>query len=248
MDDILVIDIGNTAAKLAIYKGTDRQTEVLRVAHSQLVSVSVELCRQYGISKCMIASVVDIGTNFDEQLKEFGLKVYQVDTSLKMPYKLSETMPKSMGADRVAAVVASLMLPNYKDNILIIDAGTAITYEFIEKGNYIGGCIAPGLKMRFRALNQFTNKLPLCEVEDFSSWIGTTTQTAIAAGVLNGLNFEIDGYIKRFIDKVRINFTIIITGGDYKYLSLKSKNAIFASSNLVLDGIAYLYALNFARC
>ncbi len=131
------------------------------------------------------------------------------------------------------------MLPIYiqKKNILVIDAGTCITYDFIDKTKkYLGGSISPGISMRLKALNNFTDKLPLVERKDWNGLIGKSTEEAILAGVYNGILHEMDGIIDEYNKEYKQLITII-TGGDSNFFGSKLKNEIFAVSNLIHIGL-----------
>jgi type III pantothenate kinase len=144
--------------------------------------------------------------------------------------------PETLGIDRmVLAAGATLQFPN--QNRLVIDAGTCVTFDFIdESNNYLGGAIAPGLRLRYESLHNYTAKLPLLALEDPKDLIGKSTAESIHSGVANGLVYEIDG----FIDEYRVrysNFIIILTGGDTEFLAKRLKNTIFANSNFLLESL-----------
>jgi type III pantothenate kinase len=169
------------------------------------------------------------------------------------PIEIRYTTPETLGQDRIAAVVgAAHRCPG--QNLLIIDAGTAITYEVVESGGvYVGGNISPGLTTRFRSLHEFTSKLPLLEVDSENEkeekeipLIGTSTETAIRAGVVRGLVYEIDGYIES-IRSLYADVFVFLTGGHSKYLVDRLKNVTFASENLVLDGLNIILEYNAQR-
>lgn len=120
---------------------------------------------------------------------------------------------------------------------MVIDAGTCVTYDFIdEENNYLGGAIAPGLRLRYEVLHNFTAKLPLLSLESPKDFIGTSTSESIHSGVVNGFAYEIDGFIDEY--KARYsNFIIILTGGDTDFLAKRLKNTIFANSNFLLESL-----------
>jgi type III pantothenate kinase len=128
--------------------------------------------------------------------------------------------------------------------VLVIDAGTAITYEMITAENeYLGGNISPGMETRFKALNQFTGKLPLVTPSDDFQLLGTNTESAIRAGVQLGLLFEVEQYITYF-NNIYQNLEIIITGGNAKFFDKKLKNSIFVHFNLTLIGLNRILEYN----
>jgi type III pantothenate kinase len=139
----------------------------------------------------------------------------------------------------VLAAGAVIEYPN--QNILIIDAGTCITYDFItNKKEYLGGAISPGLSMRYQALHNFTAKLPLLENNPPESFIGNSTNQSIYSGVVNGLCYEIEGFISEYSVKNE-QFTIILTGGDAIFLANRLKSTIFADENFLLKSLQQLY-------
>ncbi len=244
---ILVADIGNTRAKIAIYDGTQPLTDIQTAEHSQMNKVAIDMCQQHSVVGGMLSSVAadSINTSFIEALSEAHVVVHRLDATLKLPFSIAYETPQTLGSDRIAAV-AGAVSEFVNANILIIDAGTAITYEYVSANNvYLGGNISPGIAMRFRALNAFTGKLPISDATCYTQQIGSTTKNAIAAGVMRGVNYEVEGVIEDFLQKNATKNIVILTGGDYKGFVLKVKSCIFARPNLVMDGIANIYMANF---
>jgi type III pantothenate kinase len=135
----------------------------------------------------------------------------------------------------VLATGATLQYPN--QNRLVIDAGTCVTYDFISQDDvYLGGAISPGLRLRYQALNDYTAKLPLLTAEHPDYFIGNSTSNSIHSGVVNGLAYEIDGFIAHY-QECYSNFIIILTGGDGEFLAKRLKNTIFANSNFLLESL-----------
>ena len=127
---------------------------------------------------------------------------------------------------------------------MVIDAGTAITYDFInDKNEYIGGNISPGLKLRFRALYHFTDKLPLMEPKNYNQLYGLSTEEAILAGVQNGMIYEVDKTIEKF-KEFYSNLKVIITGGDAEFFDKKLKYSFFVHFNLVALGLNRILEYN----
>ena len=156
------------------------------------------------------------------------------------PFKNKYTTPTTLGVDRMVLTSgAVLQYPN--QNVLIIDAGTCVTYDFItNKNEYLGGAISPGLRLRYQALNDYTAKLPLLENNSPDNFIGNSTDESIHSGVINGLCFEIEGFISEFSVK-KEQFTIILTGGDAIFLANRLKSTIFADENFLLKSLHQLY-------
>uniref|UniRef100_UPI0030D97038 type III pantothenate kinase n=1 Tax=uncultured Salegentibacter sp. TaxID=259320 RepID=UPI0030D97038 len=145
--------------------------------------------------------------------------------------------------DRLALVAAGALKYQNK-NLLVIDAGTCITFDFKnDKNEYLGGAISPGLQMRLKALHNFTAKLPLVKLEENITLIGDSTKNSILSGVLNGVAAELDGIIDRYKADYKY-LTIILTGGDSQILSKRVKNGIFANPNFLLEGLNYILEFN----
>ncbi|GGD19919.1 type III pantothenate kinase [Flavobacterium orientale] len=234
---LLVIDIGNTRIKAAVFE----QYTLLDFVVSERIEVQNDIdffLKNFKIDSVILSSV----SNFEYKKLFFpeSIKVVIVDNSSKMPFSNFYKTPKTLGIDRmVLAAGAVLQFP--KKNRLVIDAGTCITYDFIdENDNYFGGAISPGLKLRYEALNNYTANLPLLRLESPEKVIGNSTNSAIHSGVVNGVIYEIDGFITNFINQNK-NFTIILTGGDTDFLAKRLKSTIFANSNFLLESLAHLY-------
>ena len=160
----------------------------------------------------------------------------ELDHLTELPIENLYETPETLGKDRIAAAVgANELFPD--QNLLIIDAGTAITYDLVsEKNQFIGGNISPGLEMRFKALNHFTGKLPLVNYSDDFETVGRNTIDAIRAGVQNGILFEIAQTIDLFNRNYQ-NLHIIMTGGDSYFFDKKLNYSIFVNFNLTLIGL-----------
>jgi type III pantothenate kinase len=162
---------------------------------------------------------------------------------LQLPFRIAYKTPETLGADRVAAAAEAWCQQPGRD-LLVIDMGTAITYDMItSQGIYLGGNIAPGIDMRFKALNHYTGKLPLVSKDGERVNIGDTTDTAIREGVLQGVSYEIKGYIETYKNKYP-HLLVFLTGGDTKFLDNRTKSRTFADSLLVLKGLNRILTLN----
>lgn len=230
----LIIDIGNTTAKAAIFKGSlliDRIISDNRNPQSLIM-----FCQQHQPQKAIVASVIELSTALSSALKSFAIPILFLDSKTPLPICNKYKTPATLGSDRIAAAVGAYSaFPNR--NILIIDAGTAITYEFMnENGEYEGGNISPGIEMRLKALHHFTNQLPTITREGENPWIGQDTATAIRSGVLHGVELEISGYMTHFSNNYS-NLLVFLTGGDEIPFDRKFKSCIFADSFLVLKGL-----------
>ena len=167
----------------------------------------------------------------------------ELDQQTELPIENLYETPETLGKDRLAAAVgANELFPD--QNLLIIDAGTAITYDLVsEKNQFIGGNISPGLEMRFKALNLFTGKLPLISYSDEFELIGRNTTDAIRAGVQNGMLYEIGQTIAIFNRNYQ-NLQIIMTGGDSNFFDKKLNYSIFVHFNLTLIGLNRILEYN----
>ncbi|MFY9154327.1 MAG: type III pantothenate kinase [Prolixibacteraceae bacterium] len=231
----LVIDIGNSRTKIALFNQHDL---MFNVPIEHLTSEHVRMLKsEYAqLDKAIVSTVKP----YDEELKQFLTENFdqfiELDQNTPVPIENRYETPETLGKDRLAAAIgANEIFPD--QNLLIIDAGTAITYDFVsEKNQYLGGNISPGLEMRFKALNQFTGSLPLINYSNEYQKIGKNTTDAIRAGVQNGIIYEIDQTID-FFNRNYQNLQIIMTGGDSNFFDKKLNYSIFVHFNLTLIGL-----------
>ncbi len=238
----LIIDQGNTVSKLAVF---NKGEIALRLTEPELnVSILKVILKEYPeISDCIISSVADYSKDIPGFLKDNLNNLIILNSETYLPIVNNYSTKETLGYDRIAdAVGAFSIYPG--NNVLIIDAGTAITIDLLtSKGEFYGGNISPGLDLRFRALNEFTKKLPLIEKVEVYPLLGKSTAEAILAGVINGAVFEMDGYID-ILKSQYSDLKIILTGGDIKFFDKKLKNSIFAHSNLNLTGLNRILEYN----
>jgi type III pantothenate kinase len=238
----LVVDIGNTLTKLAIF----RNSEIIYIDSVELLKPELigQLYIQFPeITQSFISSVSDIPENIRIALTKKGKKANTLDSKTKLPFSIKYKTPDTLGKDRIAAVAGAYSIYPFK-NVLVIDAGTAITYELLNsKAEYLGGNISPGLDMRYRALNHFTAKLPLLTRQQEFSLIGESTSEAIINGVQNGLIFEIEGYIRE-LKNTYPELITIITGGNSQFFEYKLKKSIRVLPNLTLIGLNAILEYN----
>lgn len=199
--------------------------------------------------KLIISSVIKVKAEFMNWLKAQA-NVFLLDQQMALPFVNLYQSPLSLGSDRVAAVAGALSLYRGKD-VLIINAGTAITYEFLNhKGEYLGGSISPGIHMRYLALHTFTSRLPLLKLdENIPELIGTDTVSAIRSGVQLNTLFELKEVINNYRNLYGDYLTICICGGDSKTFVTQLKNSIFADHlawqpDLVLIGLNQILTFN----
>jgi type III pantothenate kinase len=229
----LIIDIGNTLTKLALFS----KDEVIAIEKHEKLSDS--LLEKFINNHNVIGAIVSSVTNDIPDLKKLFTKkipILNFDSTTPIPIKSYYKTPKTLGVDRLAlAVAANSLYPN--QNALAIDCGTAMTFDFVNSNNnYMGGAISPGINTRFRALHHFTSKLPLIKINETYPVIGDDTSSCILSGVLNGVINEVDGYI----DMVKLSFPdlkVVFTGGESFFFDKKLKNSIFVHPNLLLFGL-----------
>ena len=238
----LIIDVGNTKVKIAIFS----KGKLLRkssVAFGELEGELTTWFNSYkGLKRAIIASVGPVG---DDHFNYFppGIQITELSSKTKLPFKNLYKTPKTLGDDRVALVAAAAS--KYPDrNVLVIDAGSCITFDFKnDRNEYLGGAISPGIRLRYEALHNFTANLPLLDAKMPAELLGRTTKSSIHSGVIFGLVREIQGTIDSYKEKWS-DLTVILTGGDAKLLSKQLKNSIFANPNFLLIGLNEILEFN----
>lgn len=238
----LAVDVGNTQIKIGVFNEAGL-VYVQAVLKEKFPEVLKEVFNRYPeIREAILASV---GGDVEEiaRLLSVFCKVQVVGPQMQVPYRNAYATTQTLGADRMA-LAAAAFFHKPGTNKLIIDAGTCITYDFINDfGEYLGGAISPGLRMRYKALNAFTAKLPLLEPELPANLIGNSTVGSMHSGVVYGVLAEIDGVISRYKEQYP-DLTVILTGGDAQILSDRLKSSIFAHSNFLLEGLNQLLVYN----
>ena len=236
---ILIIDVGNTRIKSAVFENN-------RLIDSSIFSNENFLAEIENIlnlnNKIAVLVVASVGKLEKQAFESFSnrVKVYFISRESVFPFQNNYATPTTLGIDRmVLSAGAVLQFP--KKNRLIIDAGTCVTYDFVDENNiYQGGAISPGIRLRYEAMHNHTEKLPLLTLEEPENVIGNSTNQSLHSGVINGLTFEMEGYIHSLMSKNE-NFIIILTGGDANFLAKRLKNTIFANSNFLLESLNNLY-------
>lgn len=238
----LVIDVGNTLVKLAVFDTDTLQLKKVFVK-TEFLSVLSEIIEEYpSITHCIVSSVGNFSEYQFKKLKQ-RYSVLEVTHETKVPFTNKYKTPTTLGVDRIVLVsAAAVQFPD--KNVLVIDAGSCITYDFINQANeYLGGAIAPGITMRYKAMHTFTAKLPLLDANLPKNLIGNSTASSMHSGVIHGILNEIDGFIAAYKEKYT-NLTVILTGGDAHFLRDSLKNDIFANSNFLLEGLHYILEHN----
>ena len=238
----LIIDFGNTLCKVAFYEN-DEELNLRSFSNINLEMLQTHINKYINlqpvpgkITHCIVSSVI----NYPAEIKAYLQTTYQfieLSPNTPLPISIKYETPNTLGNDRIAAVVGGKSLFPDQD-LLIVDAGTCITFDFLNKnGDYLGGAITPGIKLRFKSLNNYTDKLPL--IMHFGKdvkLIGSSTESSIKSGVINGVKAEVNGIIENYREEYP-EIKIIFTGGDINYFDTTPKNNIFAVANLVLKGL-----------
>jgi len=236
----VIYDIGNTVNKLAVY---DRGHKIISLRTREHSCEKLkEKTSPFRLEKMIICSVKDL-PEFLYDLMSIDIPfVHILNSKSKLPFKNEYETPETLNPDRLAGV-AGAMLHFPGEEVLIIDAGTLITYDFLSGNDYKGGNISPGLTLRFRALHKFTDKLPHESLSGEYSFPGRNTSDAIKAGVITGVVYEINEYIRTF-KKDHNKLKVIITGGDSEFLKDRIRYRVRHFPDLVLDGLNYILEYN----
>lgn len=237
----LVLDFGNTFQKCAIFN----DNEMIGFQKFQDISVKeiIKFTSSYkNINSCILSSVINTNA---EIINWLSRQYYFLELNNYTPIPIANLYksPKTLGKDRLAAAVGiANMAP--QQNALSIDVGTAIKFDIVNsQGEYIGGSISPGLHLRFKALHNFTAKLPLLNYNHVHNLIGNNTETSILSGVMNGAIAEVNGIIGQY-NSLFPNLKIFLSGGESIYFEKYIKSDIFAISNLVLIGLNEILIFN----
>ena len=239
----LVLDIGNSYIKIALFEKSEL---IQKFQFSDNFEKNIlDTLSNYEIKYSIISNVGKIENTIIELLNNTTNLLF-LSNQLKFPFKNLYNSKNTLGQDRLALVsAAAFKFP--KDNVLIIDAGSCITYDFKNfKNEYLGGGISPGISMRFKSLNSFTANLPLISSTNSFRLVGDTTKNSLISGVMNGTVSEINGIIKQYFEEFK-NIKIILTGGDSNFLRKRIKNSIFADQNFLLKGLNKLLEDNIRK-
>ena len=247
---LLAVDVGNTRIKATVFEGTVVLEQFILDGSDVIKDFGVIMKSRPGITDLVIASVGNVGVDAFLSLSK-GINIHILDHKSAFPFENLYKTPYTLGIDRMV-LAAGAVLAYPKQNRLVIDAGTCVTYDFIDAADhYLGGAISPGIRLRYEALHGYTAHLPLLSLDEQwlndgvkTSLIGNSTAESIHSGVINGMVNEIDGFIAQYKD-LYSNFIIILTGGDAEVLAKRLKNTIFANSNFLLESLnqTYLYKI-----
>lgn len=238
----LVIDIGNTLIKMAVFQDNILLKKKISLKQDFLKTLE-ELEQKYPkIQFVILSSVSKTPSKWIRKLED-QFQLYVLNRGLPQPFSNLYATPNTLGNDRIGLISAACKHYPGK-NVLVIDAGTCVTYDFKnQKNQFLGGAISPGLQMRFKAMHTFTENLPLIEAEEEVRLIGNSTKSSMQSGAVIGLAVEIQGIISEYKEQYE-DLTVIFTGGDAQFLCKRFKNSIFANSNFLLEGLNYILEFN----
>jgi type III pantothenate kinase len=237
----LIADFGNTLQKLAIFDGNGL------VSISRFDIITAQQLSEFIIingpfKSAILSSVIEVQDDIMSLFLQIPFFI-ELSHQTPLPVKLFYKTPETLGRDRIAAAVAGNFLYHSKD-VLVIDAGTCITFDLVTKNSeYIGGSIHPGINMQFTALHTFTGKLPLVNRKEYTELTGKTTEESILSGVLLGTSASVQGMINEYNNRYP-GLIVLITGGDSAYLVNNLKSHIFALPNLILEGLNIILDFN----
>ena len=236
---LLAIDIGNTKIKAAVFEQTALTEKFVFTPKEAAQGIKNIFIKYPKLTQSIVSTV---GKEENELL--LWLKAHSqltaVSHSTAFPFINGYATPATLGIDRMVLAAGAVMQYPHSHR-LVIDAGTCITYDFIDaQDNYLGGAISPGLQLRYAAMHNFTAKLPLLYPETPQNYIGNTTKESMHSGVVNGVLHEVEGFIKQY-DKEYQPLTVILTGGSANFLAKRLKNTIFANSNFLLESLNLLH-------
>ncbi len=238
----LVIDIGNSRTKVAVFS---KKELVESFIYDELsLDQLADLIKSYpAIDQVVLSTVSTVTQALLSYLKSRFFFFLELNHQTPVPLQINYLTPETLGLDRVAAAIgAQILFPGM--DLLVIDTGTAVTFDLVERdGTFAGGNISPGLRSRFRALHEFTQKLPFVEETDQFPLIGKTTEEAIRSGVVNGMILEIDGTID-LLKKKLPELQPVLTGGDAQFFERRLKSPIFVKFEITLIGLNRILEYN----
>ncbi len=236
----LIIDTGNSGTKLALYKDSVMMasSRCKRLTEKEIKNFT----GKFPADRIIISSVIEIPGFLTGFARSINSELMVLTAAARLPFSIAYKTPDTLGPDRIAAIAGAYeKYPGSRS--LIIDAGSAITFDFLNLNVYEGGNISPGIDMRFRALHKFTGRLPLVTRPDSFKSPGLTTEEAIGAGVVTGIVYEINEYIRTFEEKHK-DLKVIMTGGDGLFLRGKINAKFYYHPEIVMDGLNYILEYN----
>ena len=239
----LIVDEGNTLCKIAVLEESEVLCEAVSAEFD--MAQAAQMIEQFSVCKAVVASTRQGAEEIAEQLRSKIAKVLIFSSQTEVPIEVEYSSRQTLGADRIAMAVG-VVCEMGVENALIIDMGSAITFDIVENGAFRGGNISLGVAMRFKALNQFTALLPLCEATEPNGEFGKSTTEAIEQGVMQGILYEIEGYVERIFAK-NDKKSVIFCGGDAESFVNRIKNAIFAPRKLMFTGLNRILEHNVSK-
>ena len=238
---LLALDIGNSRIKAGLFIGEQLEWTKL-LTFTDYVSAylnfwvdkyAIEVIGYTNVNIRQFSRIVELGALS-------GVELVELTGASPSPIVNAYQSPETLGADRFAAAVgARKMAPD--SALLTIDIGTAITYDYVDAENrYLGGGISPGMNLRFKALHQYTARLPLVKEAEEAPFVGRTTEDSIRSGVQFGLKAEVEGVIRRYQELAHPRLTTFLTGGGAAFFANDIQYVDYVSPNLVLEGIYHL--------
>lgn len=240
MERNICFDFGNTRLKYALFEGGEfKKLELL--PDDSLASIE-KIIEQYKPEKSILSSVINHNPAIELFLSE-NTRFHKLTHTSSLPVTTPVGKPETIGADRLALVSAAVHLfPNQHN--LVVGLGSCITFNFVNKlHQFLGGSISPGMEMRFKAMHEYTAKLPLVAANSIFPLIGYDTKTNLLSGVILGISCEIDGLIELYAKKYD-NFNVLLTGGDMGFFVPHLKNKIFADPFLIYKGLNAINEIN----
>lgn len=236
----LVIDVGNTLAKAAV---VDSSGVVARYSADRLEDLPLaRAVEEFSVERSILCSTRGCGPTEVDYIRAIVGHCLLLESSVKTPLRV-EYSRESLGSDRLAAAVGAYATYSGAD-LMVVDFGTAITIDFISSdGVFEGGFISPGVGTRLRALHHYTASLPLCSASTYVEGVAKSTNDAIVGGVINGVIYEIEGYI-RALEAKKCKFFVIFSGGDSIFFDKRIKNTIFADQDILFKGLATILDYN----
>ncbi len=236
-----VIDIGNTHWKLGIFHGNEKLHEE-RLMKEEVREALPVMMRKYPVERGIVAAT---GHFTPQEYPFFDREKWLIlEHGLKLNFNNLYRHPEKLGADRMALAAAAVS--NFPDRrVLVIDAGTCITYDYIdEQARYHGGAISPGIQSRYRAMHDYTAGLPLLTKKTSPPVTGDDTYSSMHSGVVNGVIFEIEGMIEAYHKKAENDCIVVLTGGDSGFLANQLKSSIFVRPDFLLEGLNVILKIN----
>jgi type III pantothenate kinase len=237
----LIIDLGNTRSKFAVFI---QGKQIVLETFDDLTKEGVIqfLNKTRGSGSAILSAVIEIPEWLPVLIEE-RFKILYFNHKTRVPLRNLYMTPETLGRDRLAcAAGAQRLFPGV--NVLSIDAGTCIKYDFVNAaGDYLGGAISPGINMRLKAMHTFTARLPLVVPEADVLLIGRSTEESLRTGAVKGAIAEVNGMIEFYNIQYK-DVKVLISGGDRKYFDNQAKNSIFAHPNLVVFGLHEILLFN----